>query len=259
MSLTAVSDLTFHDELHSSLQHGHFHMVYQPQVNLLTREVDGFEALIRWTHPAFGRVAPSDFVIRAEALKLVHHLDHFALMRACEDALDWPEEIRISVNLSASQFSRPWLARDVHSAVARTGLHPQRLEIEITETSPITDPGQFTQNSEDIAALGIALAVDDFGTGFTSLQVLNLGRFSKIKLDAAFVQNIVGESKSQAIAKAVATLGRDLCLTTVAEGLESVEQVSHITSLGYTGGQGYIFAPPMPAHKIAAFLTAFPS
>ncbi|MCB8876577.1 EAL domain-containing protein [Acidisoma silvae] len=254
--LDSFSASELNDEIENSLDAGHFHLAYQPQINLRTKAVDAVEALIRWTHPSMGSLAPADFILRAEALNVIGPIDLFALRQACRDAVHWPESVKIAVNFSARAFSRPALAADIHAAIVNSRLDPKRLEIEITETHQIEDHRQFAQNADEIAALGVALALDDFGTGYTSFQALRFSNFTKIKLDATFVQNSVSENKSHAIAKAVASLGQDLSLTTVAEGLESKEQVDLITSFGFTTGQGYVFARPMPADVLSHFLAA---
>jgi diguanylate cyclase (GGDEF)-like protein len=229
---------------------------YQPIVDLASEGIVGCEALLRWRHPHLGMVPPSEFIPIAEETGLIVALGEFALNEACAEASSWPSGMRLAVNLSPVQFKNRNLASSVAAALERSGLHPSRLELEITEMVLLNESAMTVSAMAQIEALGVRLSLDDFGTGYSSLSYLSKFPFCKIKLDRSFVSNIGHDKSSAAVVRAVATLGSELGMTILVEGIETVEQLDRVKREGCKEGQGYLFGKPMPAGEVRALLAA---
>jgi len=242
--------------LRDALGHGQLTLAYQPIVDIRTRRVMAVEALLRWTHPKFGAVSPSEFIPIAEETGTIVEIGAFVLNRACRDATNWPAPVRVAVNLSALQFERGDLEATVRRALADSGLPAERLELEITETILIGNHAEVMAKLNRLTALGAQIALDDFGTGYSSLSYLNDFTFNKVKVDQSFVRDmtLVGNSKAASIIRAVNAIGADLNMTVVAEGVESAEQLQALSALGVDGAQGYYFSAPAPAEEIGVLL-----
>jgi diguanylate cyclase (GGDEF)-like protein len=246
-------------DLRSALADGQFELNFQPLFSAKRRKISGFEALMRWHHPQRGLVPASEFIPAAERIGLIAALGEFALREACTTAARWPEHLRIAVNLSPAQFAASGLVKAVSDALANSGLAPNRLELEITETVLLQNSQATRDTLFELRALGVRIALDDFGTGYSSLSYLLSFPFDKIKIDRSFIEDIVANSRSQKIVKAVVAMASDLDMETTAEGIETDEQLAAVCKAGCTEIQGYLLGRPQPARdvdKLVADLTA---
>jgi diguanylate cyclase (GGDEF)-like protein len=244
-------------DLRQALDTGQLEMHYQPQIELASGQLLGFEALMRWRHPKRGLVPPSVFIPLAEESGLIVSLGAWALLVACRDAARWPGSLRVAVNVSAHQFERSPLELHVLEALERSGLRADRLEIELTESALLQDNHRAIDLLTRLRALGVRIALDDFGTGFSSLAYLRRLPLDQLKIDRAFIADLdhprVGE-KARAIVSAIHDLARALGLHTVAEGIETAEQQQVLAELGCSLGQGFLFAQALPRDATQAFV-----
>ena len=224
-----------------------FEVHYQPICSIETGRTISVEALVRWRHPLHGLILPDRFIPLAEETGLIHALGELVLRQACADAVDWPSYAKVAVNLSPLQFQSPDLAGHVAAILADSGLPADRLELEITETVLLQRSNENLRTLQELSALGISIALDDFGTGYSSLSYLRLFRFDRIKIDRSFVSEMAEMEASAAIVCAVANLGRSLDIVTVAEGVETEEQLALLRAAGCTQAQGYLLGRPIPA------------
>jgi diguanylate cyclase (GGDEF)-like protein len=234
-------------ELRLALGRGEFEVVYQPQFDLATERQCGSEALIRWHHPVHGKIAPAHFIAVAEDTGLIVPLGEWVLRRACSDAVEWPEPLFVSVNLSPAQFREGDVAALVASVLKETGLSPERLELEITENLLINDTEEVLAKLSRLRQLGVNIAMDDFGTGYSSLSFLARFPFSKIKIDRQFVRNMTRDPAMRAIVKTVIALGKSLDVVITAEGVETEEQAEMLREFGCPQVQGFLYGYPGPA------------
>lgn len=232
-----------------------FRLYYQPLVNLKSMRVTAFEALMRWQHPERGSISPSEFIPVAEDIGLIVQLGEWALRQACEEAMSWPADISVSVNLSPMQFIKGNLAATVMNALASSGLPASRLELEITESVLLDKSERNIETLNQIRQLGVRISIDDFGTGYSSISYLQHFRFDKIKIDKSFVKDVISDERSLAIVRAIAGLGTSFGITTTAEGVETVEQMQRLSLEGCVEVQGYLFSKPVPASRIAGLLS----
>ncbi len=237
-------------DLRKALPAGEFELYYQPVVNLASNEISGFEALIRWNHPERGVVSPATFIPMAEEIGFIVPIGEWVIRQACATAAQWPGNLHVAVNISAVQFRSPGLMRVIVGALATSGLHPTRLEIEITETVLLHNKEATLAVLHQLRALGIRIAMDDFGTGYSSLTYLQSFPFDKIKIDRSFVKDITESTGSLNIVRAVAALAKGLGMMATAEGVETREQLDRIASEGCTEMQGFLFSKPLPAQEI---------
>ena len=240
--------------LRRAVAESQFTLHYQPQVISQTGEIVGFEALVRWNHPERGLVSPLEFIPLAEEIGLIAPLGEWVLRTACRDAMAWPRDIKVAVNLSPLQFKQSILSHIVVSALAESGLPAHRLELEITETVLLAETGSTLATLHHLRSLGVRIAMDDFGTGYSSLSYLRLFPFDKIKIDRSFVRDLDNSADCVAIVKAIAGLGSNLGMATTAEGVETKEQLATIALHGYTEVQGYYFSEPKPAADVLKML-----
>jgi len=244
-------------DLRKAIGAGEFELFYQPIVNLAENRISGFEALLRWNHPTRGRVAPGEFIPVAEETGLITSIGEWVIRQACIDAKTWPSDLRVAVNVSPVQFRAKGLALIVTSAVANSGLMPNRLELEITETVLMHNNEETLATLRQLQVLGVRISMDDFGTGYSSLSYLRSFPFDKIKIDQSFVRDLISNPDSIGIIRAIAGLGQSMGVTTTAEGVETQEQLDQMRNEGCTEVQGYFYSRPVPVSEIAPLLSDF--
>jgi len=229
------------------------HLVYQPVVNADSEAIVCFEALVRWNHPTRGPISPAEFIPVAEEIGLIPQIGEWVLRTACMEAANWPDSVRIAVNISPIQFANPSLPGIVMSALAASQLPPQRLELEITEGVFLNDDAATDAMFARLKAIGVRFALDDFGTGYSSLGYLKKAPFNKIKIDQSFVRGAaVPGNRNAAIIRAIVALAESLEMETTAEGAETPDELALIRSLGCSHIQGYIFGKPMLSDEARA-------
>jgi diguanylate cyclase (GGDEF)-like protein len=229
-------------------------LVYQPQSSLSTKQITGFEALIRWHSPKRGVVSPAEFIPLAEEIGVIVQIGEWVIRTACREAAGWPKPLSVSVNVSAVQFGSPSLVPTIISALAETGIDPRRLELEITESALMKDHDTTLEMLQKVRAVGVRVSMDDFGTGYSSLASLRSFPFDKIKIDQSFVRANPDDPSSIAIVRAIAALGKALGMTTTAEGVETEGQLARVTADGCTDVQGYLIGRPLAPELIGEFL-----
>ncbi len=237
-------------DLRKALKRREMEVYYQPLVDTATRQVSGYEALLRWNHPRMGQIPPMDFIPIAEDTGLIGALGAWVLNQACADAVRWPDHITVAVNLSPIQFRNDNLIQTVVAALTDSGLEAGRLELEITE-SVLLDAGAHTASTLlALKKLGISIAMDDFGTGYSSLSNLRSFPFDKIKIDRSFIRELTLHSESLSVVRLITALAQTLGMSTTAEGVETEEQFAVLQEIGCTQVQGYLFAKPKPARDL---------
>ena len=229
-------------------------LVYQPQFNLQSEQITGFEALLRWRHPKRGFVSPADFIPLAEELGLITLIGEWVVQTACREAAKWPGRLRVAVNVSAVQFRSANLCDRISSALAKSGLEAGRLELEITESALLGEHASVLGELHRLRRMGVRVSMDDFGTGYSSLSYLHSFPFDKIKIDQSFIRGAVDTAKATAIIRAIAALGVSLGMTTTAEGVETYEQLARVTAAGCTDIQGYLISKPLRPESVDGFL-----
>jgi diguanylate cyclase (GGDEF)-like protein len=253
--------LTLVSDLRRALHDGTLQVHYQPQVDLVRSGVFGVEALVRWEHPTKGRIPPDDFIAMAEHTGLIRPLTQVVLDEALGRCREWRDSgwsLRVSVNLSARSLLQPTLADDMAALLARHRLPADALCLEVTETSIMADPRRTIPVLENLRALGVTIAVDDFGTGHSSLAYLKRLPVGEIKIDKSFVLSMLSDTDDEAIVRTIVDLARNLRLPLVAEGVEDEETASRLRDLGCRAAQGYHFARPMPASELLGWLANHP-
>ena len=236
-------------DLRAALPLGEFELFYQPQLDLGTNRLIGFEALIRWRHPVRGLVPPDDFIPLAEELSIISAIGNWVIGEACHEASGWRGELTVSVNVAAAQFETGELVPCVIAALQSSGISGARLDLEITETVLLRDAASVTKQLSDLKALGARISLDDFGTGYSSLTQLRSFPFDRIKIDRSFTDDA-------AVIKAVAVLGASLGMRTVAEGVETIQQMLRIRDDGCSEVQGYLLSRPVPATDVAELIAS---
>jgi EAL domain-containing protein (putative c-di-GMP-specific phosphodiesterase class I) len=244
-------------DLRSAITRNEFEVYYQPEVDLSTDRIVGFEALLRWHHPVRGLISPMEFIPLAEETGMIVAIGEWVLRTACFEAESWPPEISVSVNLSPVQFKKNNLVASVQAALDASGLRPDRLELEITETVLLQDTAGILTALHQLRSMGISVALDDFGTGYSSLSYLRSFPFDKIKIDKSFVGDLVDNKESMSIVRAITGLGHSLGMKTTAEGVETLEQLDKLRAEGCTEIQGFIYSKPMPASHLPSLIERF--
>jgi diguanylate cyclase (GGDEF)-like protein len=244
-------------DLRQALARDELELHYQPLINLRTTDIVGYEALLRWHHPRRGLISPALFIPLAEEIGLVSTIGDWVIRQACREAASWPEDIKVAVNLSPMQFRSRGLVPTVVSALATSGLPAHRLELEITESALLQDNETTLTMLHQLRGLGARIAMDDFGTGFSSLSYLRSFPFDKIKIDRSFVRDSE-RPDCMAIIQSVASLAANLHMSTTAEGIETPEQLERVRAAGCTEGQGFLFARPKAASELAHSRAALP-
>lgn len=238
-------------EMHRALEEKLFHLYYQPQIDMRTKQLIGVEALIRWNHPKIGPVSPAEFIPLAEETGLILPIGTWVMETACAQNKAWQEAglppVCVSVNVSLRQFMQLDFAEQVERILERTGLSPEWLTIEITE-SMTADAAHALQILDRLRSIGIQVSIDDFGTGYSSLSYLSRFPITKLKIDQSFVRDLT--ENRQAIVKAIIDLAQNLNLKVIAEGVESNEQAELLLALNCTEAQGYLYAKPLSPEEI---------
>jgi diguanylate cyclase (GGDEF)-like protein/PAS domain S-box-containing protein len=258
MGSRAKERLALEADLRGALARDELSLHYQPQVDLRSGELVGMEALIRWRHPERGNVPPDAFIPLAEECGLIVELGAWVLQTACRQVRRWSDAglapRHTAVNISAVQLSRGRLLDSVKAALEASGIAPEQLELEITESFVMLERELSFQSLADLRALGVRLSVDDFGTGYSSLSYLQQLKVHKLKIDMSFVRDMMRNNGNAAIVKAVIALGHSLGLEVIAEGVEEAEQARYLRQLGCDVMQGYLISKPLPAEEAGAFL-----
>ncbi len=254
----SLNPLSIEADLRSSLLKNEFVLYYQPQIALQTGQVVAMEALIRWQHPIRGFVSPNQFIPFAEETDLICELGEWVIKEACQQQVRWQKEgfgdIRVAVNLSARQFSQPDLVGDLVAILVETEMNPADLEIEITETTAMQDVEFTTRTLHQLRQMGIQIAIDDFGIGYSSLNSVKFFPLNTLKIDQCFVKDSISDKTDAAIIRAVIALGQKLNLRVIAEGVENLQQLDFLRSLNCDLVQGYLFSEPLPAQKAQEYL-----
>jgi diguanylate cyclase (GGDEF)-like protein len=264
MNTLALERLDLEANLRRAVERGEFKVYYQPQMDLSTGRLAGWEALVRWRHPEQGLLPPSAFLSIAEETGLITQISNLVLEEACRQAKEWQERhpaagtsLKMSVNISARQFQRPdQLVREVVRALEETGLAPGSLVLEITESMIMGDAEYNADTLGRLKDLGVAVAIDDFGTGYSNLAYLKHFPVDILKVDKAFIAGLGESSKDTALVAAIISVAHALDLRTVAEGIETTEQLDRLEALGCKLGQGYYFSEPLPAHEASLLFMA---
>lgn len=258
MSKRSHERLTLESSLHHALERKEFLMFYQPQVDIQSDAIIGMESLIRWQHTGLGLVSPLDFIPMLEETGLIVPVGEWVLETVCAQTKLWQsgqtEFLRVAVNLSGRQFSSPNLAKQIRKILDKTGLPPECLEMEITESTLMKDDQLSLGNMAEIRDMGIQMAIDDFGTGYSSLSYLKRFPIDTIKIDRSFIRHIGSDDEDSAIVTAIISMAHSLKLKVVAEGVETQEQLSFLQDCQCDIMQGYLFSKPLPADKMSLLL-----
>lgn len=250
---TAKDRSKLEEELRKALETGGLSVAYQPVVNVASEMVSGFEALVRWQHAELGAISPARFIPIAEEAGLIGRLGEWVMRQACAEAARWPEKYRIAVNVSPNQFVDPAFPALVVNALAQSGLEPERLELEVTESVYLVGSVDIDELFKRLKAIGVRIVLDDFGTGYSALAYIKRAPFDKIKIDQSFVRGASDDSSTNAaIIRSIVTLAEALGMETTAEGAETMDELELVRSLGCSHVQGYIYGKPMFADAVAA-------
>ena len=267
----ALEKMQLEADLEKAIRAGELVMYYQPEVDLRTNHIVGFEALVRWRHGRRGLLPPSEFIPLAEETGLILPLGDWGLAEACRQLVTWRkrglaemQNVRMSVNLSARQFDRPDLVQRVRRVLEESGLGAGALRLEVTESSLISDAAAAVKTMRSLSELGVGLHMDDFGVGYSSLHYLQRFPFDTLKIDRSFVQGVVSDRESRQIVRSILDLARSFGMDVVAEGIEDAAQLRELKTMGCPCGQGYFFAKPMAPAAIemmieSGHLTARPA
>lgn len=260
MNSEATELFALQNNLRHALERQEFMLYYQPQINLQSGEITGLEALIRWQHPEQGLVSPATFIPLAEESDLIVQIGKWVLEVACQQVVEWQQitglPLTISVNLSARQFYDPTLVETISQVLSQTQLDPKYLELEITETIAIKNISLAQQVLKQLQGMGIKIAMDDFGTGFSSLNYLTQLPLDTLKIDQSFIKRLTSDAKELEVINAVLSLGRGLHLSVVAEGVDTPEQLELLKSLKCETVQGFLISPPLPVLEATSKLQA---
>jgi diguanylate cyclase (GGDEF)-like protein len=243
-------------DLRQALSNGEFELYYQPLVNLQSNDISAFEALLRWHHPTRGLISPADFVPIAEETGLIVSIGEWVLRTACKETANWPDDVKVAVNLSPAQLKSKNLVPMVVNALADSGMQAERLQLEITETMLMQNTFATLATLHQLRKLGVQIAMDDFGTGYSSLSYLRSFPFDKIKIDRSFIQDLSNGAEPRAIVHAVAGLAKCLNMISTAEGVETQQQLDTLQAVGCTEMQGYLFSRARPAGEVMQLIEA---
>jgi len=260
MRASVMARLQLETDLRHALEREEFRNFYQPIVKLVSGEIVGFEALLRWQHPTRGLLGPEEFIPVAEETGLIRELGWWNLREACRQISDWraavdtQSHLTISVNLSAKQFLQPNLVADIKKLLRELALPPDALKLEITESTVMADPSAAVEMLQQIKSLGIRLAIDDFGTGYSSLSYLHRFPLDTLKIDRSFISGMGDDGEGMEIARTILPMANNLRLDVVAEGVETIQQFAMLKKLQCKFGQGFYFSKPLSAEGIATLL-----
>jgi diguanylate cyclase (GGDEF)-like protein/PAS domain S-box-containing protein len=265
MHARAMRVLELESDLRAALENGEFRLVYLPVVSLASSEIIGLEALIRWEHPERGLVPPAEFVPAAEETGVIMPLGLWVLEQACMQMADWERRfpqhghLTVSVNLSAKQLQQADLVEQVAAVLEKSGIAPQRLKLEVTETVLMDDPDYSTSIVQRLNDLGIQVQIDDFGTGYSSLSYLNRLHIDTLKIDRSFINSLGETGERSVVVQAIIRLARELGINVIAEGVETSEQLDSLRSLECEHGQGFLFSQPVSAEGVSLLLAREPA
>jgi diguanylate cyclase (GGDEF)-like protein len=246
--------------LKRALQNNEFHLYFQPIISLRNGETEGFEALVRWNHPARGLLLPGAFIASAEEAGLIHSLGRWVMREACLEAVEWQRRFprqparSVSVNVSPLEFQDRAIVAHVERILSQTGLEPSLLKLEFVETALIADADATDTILHGFRQLGVKLAIDDFGTGYSSLSYLQRFQVDTLKIDRSFLTQATGDRRLRAIIRSIIALAHDLDIEVTAEGIETREQLTILVGAGCDYGQGYLFARPLPGEALYQYL-----
>ncbi len=243
-------------DLRNALVNKEFELYYQPLVNLQNNEISAFEALLRWNHPTRGMIPPAEVIPVAEETGLIIPLGEWVLRKACEETANWPDDVKVAVNLSPAQLKSRNLVQTVMSALAASGMAANRLQLEVTESVLMQNTFGTLATLHELRQLGVQIAMDDFGTGYSSLSYLRSFPFDKIKIDQSFIRDLSNGTEPLAIVHAVAGLAKCLNMISTAEGVETRQQLETLQAVGCTEMQGYLFSHARPAEEIVRLFLA---
>jgi EAL domain-containing protein (putative c-di-GMP-specific phosphodiesterase class I) len=234
-------------DLHRAIEARQLCAVYQSKVDLKTRRIVGFEALLRWKHPQRGMISPLQFIPLAEESGLIVPIGEWILREAAQQLARWRQiaPLSMNVNVSVKQLAHPGLVKSIQSILRDTGIAPQTLKLELTESALMTDIESAGKVIGELQRIGIGLKLDDFGTGYSSLSYLHALRFDALKIDRSFVTKMTEDAEAHAIVDTIIRLAHTLDMTVVAEGIENQKQLEELTKLGCDIGQGYYFSRPV--------------
>lgn len=241
-------------DLRHALANGEFQVFYQPVINARSGQISAFEALLRWHRPDGSNISPSDFIPAAEKMGLIHSLGHWTLTTACREAMNWPADVSIAVNLSPIQFARHDLIDAVREALDASGLAPQRLQLEITEGSLLEDAAETMLILHRLKDLGVSIAMDDFGTGYSSLSYLLKFPFDKVKLDRSLIAEVEKRDQSDVVVQSIITMCNGLGMQTTGEGVETHEQLAFLQRHHCTEAQGFLISKAVAGEQVPALL-----
>ena len=250
MDAAAQAAMRLRTDMRDALTREDFELHYQPIASTVSGQVTTCEALMRWKHAERGWISPGEFIPVAESTGLIVPLGEWALRRACGEAVAWPSDVKVAVNLSSVQFQNGKLVATVFSALASSGLAPARLELEITESVLLGNNERNATTLKQLHELGVRLSMDDFGTGFSSLSYLRNFPFDKIKIDQSFIRNLVEDNRSKAIVRAITGLAQSFGMTSTAEGVETKDQLDCLMGTGCSEIQGYFYSRPVPGSQV---------
>jgi diguanylate cyclase (GGDEF)-like protein len=251
-NMTAEADARhqLENEMREGIARNEFELFYQPMYEAETREMRGAEALVRWRHPDKGLIPPDRFIPLAEDTGLIVQLGGWILQKACTDAAAWPDHVKVAVNLSSMQFRKGDLFDIILCALVESGLPPERLEVEITESVLLENEANYSTLLQQLKNIGVTIVLDDFGTGYSSLGYLTKFPVDKIKIDKSFTQGLIARAECAAVIASVLTLARGLDIATTAEGVETEDQYDMLRAAGVNFVQGYLFCRPCPATEL---------
>lgn len=250
MSEDATTRHRLLNDLRMALSRNEFELHYQPVIDAKTSRPCGAEALVRWRHTVEGLIFPDRFIWLAEESGLMEQLGEWILKRACTDAASWPKNIKVAVNLSAAQFQSDKLFDVILCALVESGLPPERLELEVTESILLQNKENYGAMIQQLKNIGISIVLDDFGTGYSSLSDLTRFPFDKIKIDKSFTQGLSNRADCAAVVASVLTLARGLDIAVTAEGVETKQQFELLRAAGVNQLQGYLFGRPCPVAEL---------
>ncbi|MDM7953578.1 MAG: GGDEF domain-containing phosphodiesterase [Cyanobium sp. CZS 25K] len=254
----SARSLRLTNALHQAIQRGEFSLEYQPQLELSSHHIFGAEALVRWTHPDLGPVSPAEFIPLAEGCGLIFPISQWVMCCALQDAHSWTDDgstpLTVSVNISATQFERGDLVLMVIEQLQAEAFPPDRLELELSESVTLADPEKALAQLEQLYVHGIRLAIDDFGTGYSSLSYLKRIRAHRLKIDQSFIRDLAVNEDDRAIVLTIINLARSMGMRTIAEGVETPEQLGLLRRLGCDEIQGYLLSKPLPQAAFVSFI-----
>jgi EAL domain-containing protein (putative c-di-GMP-specific phosphodiesterase class I) len=246
------------NSLRLALEREELFLVYQPQMDMATRKVTGLEALLRWQHPELGLVPPDKFIRIAENSGLIVPIGEWVLRTACAQAQQWQQEglpaVTVAVNVSAIQFRQEGFCGLIRNVLCDTGLAPQYLELELTESLLLANADLMLSVIQELKAMGLTLAIDDFGTGYSSFSYLRQFRVSKLKIDRSFIRDVAVNADDAAITAAIISIAKSLKLKVIAEGVENEAQMTFLRAHQCDEIQGYYFSKPLAVDKVAEHL-----